>query len=77
MLRHFPLVPCIKHIFRCKGIANLMSWHASNKSTDGKMHVPSNNLAWKHVGEKWLEFKGDPRHLHLGLASDGVNPFVL
>ena len=77
VLRHFPLLPCIKRMFRCKGIANLMSWHASNKSTDGRMCVPSDSLAWKHVDEKWPELKGDPRHLCLGLASHGVNPFGL
>ena len=60
VLRHFPLVPRMKHMFRCKGIANLMSWHASNKSIDGRMHVPSDSLSWKHVEEKCLEFKVDP-----------------
>ena len=37
VLRHFPLIPRIKHMFRCKEIASLMSWHANNKSTDGTM----------------------------------------
>ena len=37
VLRHFPLIPRIKHMFRCKEIASLMSWHADNKSTDGTM----------------------------------------
>ena len=77
VVRHFPLIPRIKHIFRCKGIASLMSCHATNKSTDGKMRVPADSPAWKHVEDKWLEFKRDPRHLRLGLAADGVNPFGL
>ena len=59
VLRHFPLIPRIKHMFRCKGIADLMSWHALNRSTDGKMRVPSDSPAWKHVEEKWPEFKED------------------
>ena len=37
VLRHFPLIPCIKHMFRCKEIASLMSWNADNKSIDGTM----------------------------------------
>ena len=64
-------------MFRCKGIVNLMPWHASNKSTNDKMCVPLDSPVWKHVEEKWHEFKGDPRHLCLGLASNGVNPFGL
>ena len=64
-------------MFRCKEIANLMSWHADNKSTDGTMRVPSDSPSWKHIDSKWPMFERQPRHLRLGLGMDGVNPFGL
>jgi hypothetical protein len=30
---------------------------------------------WEHIKKKWLEFNVEPRHLRLGLAMDGVNPY--
>ena len=30
VLQHFPIIPCIKHMFKCKSIAELMSWHSSH-----------------------------------------------
>ena len=52
VLRHFSLIPRIKHMFRCKGIANCMSWHDSTKSTDYKMHVPSDSSDLETCGRK-------------------------
>ena len=39
------------------------------------MRVPADSPAWKHIETTWSEFREDPRHLRLGLATDGVNPF--
>ena len=52
VLRHFPLIPHIKHMFRCKKIASLMSWHGDKKSKDGTMGVPSHSPPWKHIDSK-------------------------
>jgi hypothetical protein len=52
-----------------------MTWHARNKSIDGKVrHVP-NNKAWQHIDNTWHDFATEPRNVGLGLAIDGVNPF--
>lgn len=75
VLRHFPLIPRIQHMFRSKGSSELLTWHALNRSTDGIMRVPADSPAWKHVEETWPEFRHEPRSLRLGLATDGVNPF--
>lgn len=77
VLRHFPIIPRIQHMYRSKSIAELMTWHATHRSTDGKMRIPADSLAWQHIEEKWPEFKDDPHHMRLGLGTDGVNPFGL
>ena len=75
VLRHFPIIPRIKSMFRCKDIARLMTWHQSTRSTDEVMRVPADSPAWKHIEEKWPTFWEEPRNLRLGLAMDGINPF--
>ena len=41
------------------------------------MRTPADSPAWQHIEQLWPEFKKEPRHLRLGLAMDGVNPFGL
>ena len=77
VLRHFPIIPRIKSMFRCKSIASLMTWHQSSRSTDEVLRVPADSLAWRHIEETWSAFKEEPRSLRFGLAMDGVNPFGL
>ena len=51
VLRHFPLVPRLRRMFRTPAISELMSWHAKNKSTDGFVRHPCDSKAWRHVHE--------------------------
>lgn len=75
VLRHFPLIPRIKHFFQCKSMAALATWHKDNRSKDGVLRIPSDCAAWKHIDETWPEFASEARNLRLGLAMDGINPF--
>lgn len=75
VLRHMPIIPRIQHMYRVKSLAELMSWHATHRSTYDIIRIPADGKAWKHIESKWPEFKIEPRHLRLGLATDGVNPF--
>ncbi|KAL3690612.1 hypothetical protein R1sor_016921 [Riccia sorocarpa] len=77
VLRRFPIIPRLRHMFRCRSIANLMTWHSSNRSTDGTMRFVSNSPAVAYIEETWPKFARDPRHLRLGLASDGVSPYSI
>lgn len=64
-------------MFKCLDIAKLMTWHATNRSTDNVLRIPADSTAWQHIEQQWPEFKMEPCHLRLGLAMDGVNPFGL
>ena len=78
VLRHFPLIPRLKRMFRTPAISELMVWHSKNKSTDGMVRHPCDSKAWRHVHENVDPTFGlDSRNVHLGLAADGVNPFKL
>lgn len=41
------------------------------------MRLPVDSPAHKHVEATWPDFGHDPRHVRLGLASDGVSPHSL
>ena len=78
VLRHSPIIPRIKSMFRYKSIASLMTWDKSSRSTDDVLRVPADSPALRHIEETWPTFKKEPRSLHFGLAmEDGVNPFGL
>ena len=56
ILRHMPLIPRIQHMFRVRSLAELMDWHARNRSTDDILRTPADGKAWKHIERKWPEF---------------------
>ena len=78
VLRHFPLIPRLKRMFRTPAISELMTWHSKNRSSDGMVRHPCDSKAWNHVHENVdATFGQEPRNVHIGLAADGVNPFKL
>ncbi len=77
MMHYMPIIPRIKQLFLTKSKAMLMDWHVANKSEDGVMRGPANSKTWQIVEDRWPQFKEEPRHLTLGLAIDGVNPYSL
>ncbi|KAA0043334.1 CACTA en-spm transposon protein [Cucumis melo var. makuwa] len=50
---------------------------ASDKrvETDDVLRHPADAEGWKHFDSEFPDFASDPRNVHLGLASDGFNPF--
>ncbi len=76
-IRWFPIIPRLLHMYRCTNLAELMVWHKKHRSEPGVMRLPVDSPAHKHVESTWPEFERDPRHVRLGLASDGVSPHSL
>ena len=77
VLRHFPLIPRVRHMFRTKSFASLVTWHAQNRSTDSIQRMPADSQAWQHIDSTFPDFAKETRNLRFGLAMDGVNPFGL
>ena len=76
VLRHFPLIPRLLRMYRCRDIAGRMKWHDKNPSTDGKVRSVLDSPAWKEVEKIDSEFFKESRNVKLGLALDGMNPFA-
>ena len=52
ILRHFPIISHISHMFMYLEIAKLMTWHVTSRSTDDIMRIPTDsNLAthWREM----------------------------
>ena len=76
-MRWFPIIPRLLHMYRCSDLAELMVWHKKHRSEPGVMRLPVDSPTHKHVESTWPEFERDPRHVRLGLASDGISPHSL
>ena len=74
VLRHFPLVPRLRRMFSTPQLASMMTWHADNISSDGKMRGPYDSRQWEYVRQNHAEFEADSRNIHLGMCADGLNP---
>jgi hypothetical protein len=67
VLRHFPIIPRLKQMFKTPTLAGLMCWHHANKSTDGLVCHAIDSKAWAHIDSMWPDFAKDPLVSNLGL----------
>ncbi|XP_074342124.1 uncharacterized protein LOC141679551 [Apium graveolens] len=61
-------------MFKSPSTAELMCWHAQQRTQDGKMRHPADSPSWKNIDNRWPSFGSEPRNLRLALSVDGVNP---
>lgn len=71
MIKHFPLIPRLKRMFRTPNLSRLMTWHHENKNEDGLVQHALNSKTWAHIDTKWPKIVGDLCNLRLGLTLDG------
>lgn len=76
MLQHFALIPCLKQMYRCFSLVELLSWLDANKSDDGMVCLIFDSKDWKHVDNIWLKFATNPHNIRLCLTFGGVNPYA-
>ncbi|XP_074356190.1 uncharacterized protein LOC141695880 [Apium graveolens] len=71
---YFPIIPRFKRMFKSPSTAELMCWHAQQRTQDGKMRHTTDSPSWKNIDYRWPSFGCEPRNLRLALSADGVNP---
>lgn len=75
VLRHFPLIPRLRRMYRSTSLAKLNKWHTERKDCSGNVECVPDSKAWKHIDSVYPGFALEERNIRLGLAVDGVNPF--
>nr|CAE01902.2 OSJNBa0059D20.14 [Oryza sativa Japonica Group] len=72
---YFPIIPRLRRLFRNKGNARMMRWHAEERQQDGMLRHPTDGLQWRNIDRKFKDFGKDTRNIRFGLSTDGMNPF--
>lgn len=75
VLRHFPLIPSLIRMYKCKSLAEILTWHKDGASFDDLLQSMSDSKAWKYITGKWPKFVVNPPNIKLGLTLDVVNLF--
>jgi hypothetical protein len=53
-----------------------MVWHWEKQSQDGLVRHAVDFKQWKFIDARWQTYSREARNVRLGLATNGVNPFV-
>ena len=77
VMRWFPLIPGLQKMYKCSELSTLMKWHAAHKSPCGLVRSVVDSKAWAHVSLLDPTFHLESKNIHLGLALDGMNPFLV
>nr|ABA96763.1 transposon protein, putative, CACTA, En/Spm sub-class [Oryza sativa Japonica Group] len=72
---YFPIIPRLRRLFRNKGNARMMHWHAEERQQDGMLRHPADGSQWRNIDRKFKDFGKDARNIRFGLSTDGMNPF--
>nr|AAX92775.1 transposon protein, putative, CACTA, En/Spm sub-class [Oryza sativa Japonica Group]ABA93319.1 transposon protein, putative, CACTA, En/Spm sub-class [Oryza sativa Japonica Group] len=72
---YFPIIPRLRRLFRNKGNARMMCWHAEERQQDGMLRHPADGSQWRNINRKFKDFGKDARNIWFGLSTDGLNPF--
>ena len=56
ILRYFPLIPRLQHLFISSKTAKLTEWHEQNKSRDGHIYHPVDSNEWIKFDNRHVSF---------------------
>jgi hypothetical protein len=71
---YFPIIPCLKRLFRNKENAKLMTWHKIDRKQDHMLRHPADGSQWRKIDKKYKDFAGEANNIRFGLSTDGFNP---
>ena len=72
---YFPSVPRFVRMFKRFENAKNFRWHAINRKVGGILRHSVDTPSWRLIDHMWPTFESELRNLHLGLSTDGINPF--
>ena len=72
---YFPIIPCLRRLFRNKEHSKRIRWHKEERKQDGMLRHPADGSQWRNIDRTYPEFANDPRNVRFRLSIDGMNPF--
>jgi hypothetical protein len=77
-LHYIPITPRLKQLFLCEEMAQLMRWHREeirDSEDPDIMSDPVDVEVWHALDRFDPEFAWNPRSVHLGLSTNGFQPY--
>jgi hypothetical protein len=77
-LRYMPITLRLKRLYLSKEIAKQMRWHKEGKHDSEDPDIlshPADSEAWEALDRFDPDFVRDPRSVHIGLSTDGFQPY--
>nr|ABA98446.1 transposon protein, putative, CACTA, En/Spm sub-class [Oryza sativa Japonica Group] len=68
---YFPIIPWLRRLFRNKGNARMLRWHAEERQQDGMLRHPADGSQWRNIDRKFKEFGKDARNIRFGPKQPG------
>nr|ABF98290.1 transposon protein, putative, CACTA, En/Spm sub-class [Oryza sativa Japonica Group] len=68
---YFPIIPRLRRLFRNKGNARMLRWHAEERQQDGMLRHPADGSQWRNIDRKFKEFGKDARNIRFGPKQPG------
>nr|AAX95593.1 hypothetical protein [Oryza sativa Japonica Group]ABF97743.1 transposon protein, putative, CACTA, En/Spm sub-class [Oryza sativa Japonica Group] len=68
---YFPIIPRLRRLFRNKGNARMLRWHAEERQQDGMLRHPADGSQWRNIDRKFKEFGKDGRNIRFGPKQPG------
>jgi hypothetical protein len=78
-LCYIPIMPRLKRLFLCKETVQQLRWHKEgihDSEYPDIMSHPADAEAWHALDLFDPKFASDPRSVHLGLSTDGFQPYI-
>ncbi|XP_052151771.1 uncharacterized protein LOC127770146, partial [Oryza glaberrima] len=60
---YFPIIPRLRRLFRNKGNARMMRWHAEEHQQNGMLRHPADGSQWRNIDRKFKDFGKDARNI--------------
>nr|ABA97704.2 transposon protein, putative, CACTA, En/Spm sub-class [Oryza sativa Japonica Group] len=54
---YFPIIPRLRRLFRNKGNARMLRWHAEERQQDGMLRHPADGSQWRNIDRKFKSCK--------------------
>ncbi|WVZ51489.1 hypothetical protein U9M48_002633 [Paspalum notatum var. saurae] len=69
---YFPIIPCLRRLFRNKEHAKIIRWHKEERKKDDMLRHPADGSQWRKIDRTYPDFAEDARNIRFGLSTDGM-----
>nr|USN27551.1 putative rice blast resistance protein [Oryza sativa Indica Group] len=73
---YFPIIPRLRRLFRNKGNARMLRWHAEERQQDGMLRHHADGSQWRNIDRKFKEFGKDARNIRPKQPGNDIDVYL-